>query len=159
MKTLHPIVVAFLLFISGGTQAQKSSSASGGEATGSGGSVSYTIGQMNTTTNSATNGSVAQGVQHPYEVYSVGMAGSISNMVLSVYPNPIINNLTLSVPNFNKKSLSYQLLDVQGRLIEQNDVVSNRTYIGMSHLPSSIYYLKILQKNKKIQLFKIIKTQ
>jgi hypothetical protein len=39
----------------------------GGEATGSGGSVSYSVGQVVYTTNTGINGSVAQGVQQPYE--------------------------------------------------------------------------------------------
>lgn len=40
----------------------------GGTATGSGGSVTYTVGQVTYCTFTGTNGSVAHGVQQPYEI-------------------------------------------------------------------------------------------
>ncbi len=46
--------------------AQEATLASGGNATGSGGSVSYSVGQVVYTTNIGTTGSVAQGVQQAY---------------------------------------------------------------------------------------------
>ena len=51
-----------------GLQAQTSVNATGGDASGSGGSVSYSVGQVVYTTNTGTSGSVAQGVQQPYEI-------------------------------------------------------------------------------------------
>ena len=60
--------VAFLLLGLGGLQAQQSPTATGGEATGTGGTASYSVGQVVYTTNTGTNGSMAQGVQQPYEI-------------------------------------------------------------------------------------------
>ena len=60
---------AFLLLGLGGLQAQESPTAAGGEATGSGGTASYSIGQVVYTTNTGTNGSVAQGVQQPFVIF------------------------------------------------------------------------------------------
>ena len=54
-----------------GLQAQTSVNAIGGDATGSGGSVSYSVGQVVYTTNKGTNGSVVEGVQQPYEILVV----------------------------------------------------------------------------------------
>jgi hypothetical protein len=55
--------VAFLLIGLGGLSAQESVNGSGGDATGTGGTSSYSIGQVVYTTATGTNGSVAQGVQ------------------------------------------------------------------------------------------------
>ncbi|MFT7299094.1 MAG: hypothetical protein ACI9WO_001916 [Sphingobacteriales bacterium] len=55
--------IAFLFLGLGGLQAQETVPATGGEATGNGGSSSYTVGQVVYTTNTGTNGSVAQGSQ------------------------------------------------------------------------------------------------
>ena len=60
--------VVFLLLGLGGLHAQENTTAAGGEATGSGGTASYSVGQVVYTTVTGTNGSVAQGVQHPYEI-------------------------------------------------------------------------------------------
>ncbi|MCP4553263.1 MAG: T9SS C-terminal target domain-containing protein, partial [Bacteroidetes bacterium] len=46
---------------------QTTANTSGGEASGSGGAVSYSVGQVVCQTYSGTNGSVAEGVQQPYE--------------------------------------------------------------------------------------------
>ncbi|MFM2191538.1 MAG: hypothetical protein RLZZ118_495, partial [Bacteroidota bacterium] len=44
-------------------QAQQATTATGGDATGSGGSAAYSVGQIVYTTHTGTTGSVAQGVQ------------------------------------------------------------------------------------------------
>ena len=51
-----------------GVQAQTSVNATGGDASGGGGSVSYSVGQVVYTTHTGTSGSVAEGVQQPYEI-------------------------------------------------------------------------------------------
>ena len=62
--------VTIVLFTTGLTvaTAQESVSASGGEASGSGGSVSYSVGQLFYRIHTGTTGSVAEGVQQPYEI-------------------------------------------------------------------------------------------
>ena len=54
-----------------GLQAQQAIPASGGNASGSGGSASYSVGQVIYSKNTGTNGSVAQGIQQPYEIMVV----------------------------------------------------------------------------------------
>ena len=66
LKTI--LAVCSALFFSIELQAQEIPIASGAVATGIGGSSSYTVGQVVYTTNTGSNGSVAQGVQQPYEI-------------------------------------------------------------------------------------------
>ena len=111
--------VAFLLLGLGGLLAQESPTASGGEATGAGGKASYSIGQVVYTTTTGTNGSVAQGVQQPYEIsVTTGINETAINLVMNVYPNPTTNYLTLKVESEQIESLTYQLIDLQGKVIE-----------------------------------------
>ena len=65
MKTNTLILfLAFLLSFSVNSQTvHQVLSASGGDATGSGGSVAYSVGQIVYTTPTGTTGSVAQGVE------------------------------------------------------------------------------------------------
>ncbi|MCB0409870.1 MAG: hypothetical protein KDD29_06595, partial [Flavobacteriales bacterium] len=48
--------------------AQENTVSSGGDALGVGGSASYSVGQVVYTTHTGVNGSIAQGVQQPYEI-------------------------------------------------------------------------------------------
>ena len=146
-----------------GLQAQQTIPASGGNATGSGGSVSYTVGQIVYTTYTGTNGSMAQGVQQPYEISIVnGIAEAQSiTLLCTVYPNPVTDRLTLKVDAstiFSKQLMYYQLFDLNGKILVNKQIVANETNIVMSNLVAAIYFLKVIQDNKVIKTFKIIKN-
>ena len=70
-KKAKLIVVLFLILVLTGLQAQECIPTTGGNASGSEGSVSYTIGQIVYITNVGTNSSLAQGVQQPFEISAV----------------------------------------------------------------------------------------
>ena len=133
-------------------------SASGGDATGSGGSVAYSVGQIVYTTSTGTTGSVAQGVEQAYEIYSVGIKETTLNISLSVFPNPTSDFLTLIVEDYNNETLSFDLLDEQGKLILSEQITNQETQVAMSTLARGSYFINILQANKQIQTFKIIKN-
>jgi hypothetical protein len=133
-------------------------SASGGDATGSGGSVAYSVGQIVYTTSTGTTGSVAQGVEQAYEIYSVGIKETTLNISLSVFPNPTSDFLTLKVEDYNNETLSFDLLDEQGKLILSEQITNQETQVAMSTLARGSYFINIVQANKKIQTFKIIKN-
>jgi len=143
-----------------GVHAQSAIPAAGGNASGSGGSVSYSVGQVVYTTNSGTSGSEAQGVQQPYEISIVTEIeeGTAFSMECSVFPNPSTNFVTLKVENHNTKEMSFQLYDISGKLLENTKIDANETNIDMHNLVISTYFLKVTQNNKEIKVFKIIKN-
>ena len=153
-----------LIFLSAlgitGIQAQQSNSASGGMASGSGGSVSYSVGQVAYSANTGTNGSVTQGVQQPYEisvVTAIEEANSI-NLAVSAYPNPTTDFLQLKVESKKLKDLSYQLYDMNGKLLQNKKFVGSDTQIDMSNCVPSTYFVKVISGSKSIKEFKIIKN-
>lgn len=149
--------VSFFLLGLGNLQAQESPVATGGEATGIGGTISYSVGQIVYTTNTGTNGSVAQGVQQPYEISTtVGVNESTITLGLSVYPNPTANYLTLKVED--STGLHYELYNSQGKLIKIDKVNSNSTFIDIESYPRAIYFLNVTKNNELLKTFKIIKT-
>jgi len=140
-------------------QAQENANTSGGVATGSGGTVAYSIGQVAYTTNTGSNGSVDQGVQHAYEIFTVGIKETELNISLTAFPNPTTENLTLQISDFNNSKLSYQLFDMKGKQLGNEQIVTQQTQINMNGFPSATYFLNVLnQENKKFQSFKIIKN-
>ena len=146
-----------------GLQAQESVNATGGNASGSGGSASYSVGQVVYTTNIGTNGSVAQGVQQPYEISVVtGLEEAKGiNLTVSAYPNPTTDYLTLEVDastTLSIQSMAYQLYDMQGKLLQNEKITSNQASIVMSNLVPATYFVKVIQGNKEVKTFKIIKN-
>jgi hypothetical protein len=137
---------------------QEAIPASGGDASGSGGTLSFTVGQLGYSSNSGSNGSVAEGVQQPYEISTtVGIELSNISLDFIAYPNPTINNIVLSIKDFNNEKLNYQLYDMSGKLLKSNKVNAINTTIDMSELPVSNYVLNINNDNSIIKSFKIIK--
>ena len=140
-------------------QAQESANSSGGNATGSGGTVAYSIGQVFYTSNAGSSGTVDQGVQHAYEIYSVGINETNLNISLTAFPNPTTENLTLQISDFINEKLFYQLYDLQGKLLTSGQVTAKQTQINTSSLPSATYFINVVnQENIKVQSFKIIKN-
>jgi len=158
-KKLKLITVLLLSLGLTEVQAQNDNPASGGNASGTGGSASYTVGQIVYTTNTGTNGTVAQGVQQPYEVSvatAIEEAKGIS-LNCTAYPNPATDFLTLKVEKNNTENLSYQLYDMNGKLLESKKVKSNETTISIGIFKSGNYFLKVIQDSKEVKSFKIIK--
>jgi hypothetical protein len=140
-------------------QAQESTNASGGDVIGSGGSVAYSIGQVVYTTNTGSAGSVAQGVQHAFEIFTVGIKETELNISLTAYPNPTTENLTLQISDYNNEKLAFQLYDLQGKLLTSGPVTAQQTQINTASLPAATYFINVVnQENKKVQSFKIIKN-
>jgi hypothetical protein len=151
--------VAFLLLGLGELYAQQTPIVSGGEATGSGGSFSYSIGQIVYTTNTGTGGSVTQGVQQPFEIsVATGIETNTINLDLSVHPNPTSSYLKLKIENLELENVSYQLHDMQGRVIESGIVSNNVTNINLEEQPKATYFLKVTENNQNVKTFKVIKN-
>jgi hypothetical protein len=144
-------------------QAQTTATTSGGEATGSGGSVSYSVGQVVYTTNTGINGSVAQGVQQPYEISDVTGIEEATGITLlvSAYPNPTTDFLNLKVDasaTLSTQVMQYQLYDMQGRLLKSEKLQGTETQIQMSNYRHATYFVRVISENKTIKEFKVIKN-
>jgi hypothetical protein len=106
-----------------------------------------------------TIGSVAQGVQQPYEISIVqGMEENPIKLKLSAYPNPTANFLTLDLGNSELSTLNFQLYDISGKIITSRKIKSSNETIYMGNLPSAIYILNVAMNNRVVKTFKIIKN-
>ncbi|MES2592778.1 MAG: T9SS type A sorting domain-containing protein [Bacteroidota bacterium] len=140
--------------------AQKTVLTSGGNNTGAAGSVSYSVGQAVYTNAIGTSGTLAQGVQQPYEISVVlGLADvKVINLSCSAYPNPTIDQVKLKVDNYKIEDLNYQLYDINAKLLESRKISTPETIISMENLIPATYFIKVIQSNKEVKIFKIIKN-
>lgn len=152
------LIVTTFLFALAQVNAQEAVVTSGGNASGTNGNISYSVGQTVYNTNTGTNGSVAQGVQQAFEIQTVLGAENFNiNLQLAIYPNPTTNWLTLEIKNYNFEKLNYQIFDIHGKMIVQSKISAETTTISMENLSTNIYLLKVLDNNKEVKTFKIIK--
>lgn len=161
MKNIQLKTITAFLFLFGimKMNAQKATVASGGNATGSGGTVSYSIGQVADKTQTGTTGTITQGVQQPFEI--VTLSGSeFENIKLEaiVFPNPTVFNVTLKITNSDLENFSYQLFDLRGRLLGEGKITNEETIIEMDRHPSATYLLKVNSNSKELKTFKILKN-
>lgn len=152
-------LLAFTFSIST-VSAQESINATGGNVSGSGGSVSYSVGQFAYQTHTGRNGSVAQGVQQPFEISVVTAIEEANGIILSVsvYPNPTTDYLTLEVKGFELSTLSFQLYDMSGKLLQNDKITGNQTSIVMSNLVPATYFVKVVVKTQGIASQQDVKT-
>jgi Secretion system C-terminal sorting domain len=139
--------------------AQEAVLTSGGNASNASGSVSYSVGQVVYNYGFGSNGTVSQGVQQPFEISSLGTNSFPEiSLQMSVYPNPTIANATLKIQGFDSENYQYQLLDINGKTIANNQITNSETSISLENLSSAIYFLNVLENNKTIKIIKIIKN-
>ncbi len=152
------LILMFLFSIST-THAQEVIPTTGGNASGNGGSVSYSVGQVVYTTNTGTSGTISQGVQHPYEISVItGIDDPFGiQLTCTAYPNPVSDYLTIEIKDYKNEDLSYLLYDINGRIIDSKQMTANRTTISMANLLPATYFLKIINKQTEVKIFKIVK--
>jgi hypothetical protein len=158
------IILAGLMFLMyclpvPGTFAQDVISATGGNASGSGGSVNYTIGQIVYYTHNGQGGLVSEGIQKPYEISVVTSVEETLgiNLTIAAFPNPTTDYLTLQVDEIAMPDIFYYLFDLQGKHIQSERISANHTSIFMGDLIPAIYFVRVIQGNREIKTFKIMK--
>ena len=156
MRKTYLLVMFSVLSL--GLFAQEATVSSGGEASGVGGAVSFSVGQVSYSNQNGSNGSVEEGVQQVFDISVItGVELNSIKLSLSAYPNPTTDFLTLEVNDGELEGLGFELLELTGKSIRKGQLTAIRTNVAMNQLPESIYLLKINDNNKVVKTFKIIK--
>ncbi len=156
---MNYFLLSLMVIISTLIQAQKNTVAAGGTASGSGGSATYSIGQIDYENLSGTNGNVSQGVQQAYEIYSVSVNELAPAFDVQLFPNPTNDYINLSIGAFElHKKWNYTLTDAQGKIIYRENISESIVQINMLPLAPAAYFLNINTGNSLLQTFKIIRN-
>jgi len=157
MNTFRLCLLGIMLLHAWNLHAQDAVLSSGGEATGSGGSVSFSVGQTAYQTQTGQGISVAEGVQQPFETSANSILAALP-VKLSAYPNPTQDQLILEIEQAQGKGLRYQLLDARGRLLTQASIQSSQTVIDLQQHASGTYFLKVSLPSGESSSFSILKN-
>jgi len=153
------LLLITLLSVFGNAKGQQAITTTGGEATGSGGSSSYTVGQLFYSSQSNTNGTITEGVQQAYEIFVISSINEAEEIQLSIkaYPNPTADIITLDLGEYESKDLVLQIYDMNGSLLQSKEIYESNTKISLEGYASSTYLIRLVDDNKKVKTFKIIK--
>lgn len=170
IKTINLFII-ILLFLSLRVSSQNSQSntnnfmetiiTSGSNAIGNSGNVSYSIGQVFFTyVGEQSVYNLAQGIQHQ-ELVEASIKPEDTEVMpkIFIFPNPTMDFVNVNIKGFEseKGNLTYDLFDLQGRIIKQDKIERTETQINLSQLRTSIYILQIYVDKKVLKTFKIIK--
>lgn len=159
MKTKKQLFLFLLSFLFGGNfMAQQNTVGAGGEATGSGGTVSFSVGQIDFSSQSGTSGSITQGVQQPLEFFNVGIAEQKADFTVLMYPNPVVAELHVDLQNVSLEKLTYVLTDVTGKIIETKNIDQEQLTITMVELSRANYFLNFIREGEIVGSYQIVKN-
>ena len=157
---IKTILLTLFFFITQIIFSQETLSTSGGNASGLGGSSSFTVGQVFYTSNTSSAGFVSQGVQQAFEIQTLSNTGlSTAQLTAVTYPNPTTDDVVLKIIDTGLENLQYTLFDLNGKTIDSKKIRTSSTQITMKNYSIGLYLLKLTKKNQPIKTFKIIKKQ
>ena len=81
----------------------------------------------------------------------------IPALLMNVYPNPTSGSFKLTVRSPEDRNLRVRLYDMNGSLLQDKEIVSEETEIFIQDLSSTMYFLKVINNDKEIKVFKIVK--
>lgn len=155
------LLFCFALFT---THAQKAIVVSGENIATSNYSASYSIGQVSQQSSFTSNRILNQGIQQPFEIFEIPTLSidnfSDTNIGIKLYPNPTLEFINLSISNAETINASYQLFNLEGKLLTTLKINSLETSINMQRYPAGVYLLNLLDTDSNsLKTFKIIKKQ
>jgi hypothetical protein len=152
------ILLTLFFFITQIIFSQETFSTSGGNALGEKGTVSFTVGQLMCTTHINDTGSLLHGVQQNIELFTLTNPELTSLTLKAItYPNPASDYIILGLENIQLTGLNYLLYDILGKQLASGKVTQANTQITIKRFPIGTYLLKVIQNNKELKVFKIIK--
>ena len=157
MKTKSLLILSFAFCATIQIQAQNNTVSAGADAEGSNGSISYSIGQVIYTSATGINGSINQGVQQPYD-YDVITGIEHTEIDLSLYPNPTLGQVNLTIVDSRTQEYSMSLFDATGRLLLQTSKLNELNSFSMESYAAGAYTLSVFKKEELVKSFRIIRN-
>jgi hypothetical protein len=161
MKKLLPLILLLFMTVAN-VFAQSAIVPVGGDAQSNSGSVSYTVGQIAAESVANSNGSisVAEGVQQPYEIMTVGV-DDYPQIALNavVYPNPTENIAQLQLNGFEipANGLRAILHDGNGKQLQTVTITDDLTTFQIGQYATGTYYLEVRDGKRVLKTFKIVR--
>ena len=156
-KILRIVFSSFFVLNGLAAFAQSDVVPAGGTATGEGGTVTFSVGQIAVQSNEEGSIILSEGVQQPYEIQTIGI-DNYPGITLSamVYPNPTRGNVQLTMSNVQLEG-EVRVFDTNGKLLFVKKIEGETTEILMSDLAAGTYFVNVVSGKQVLKTFKVVK--
>lgn len=158
---MQTLITSLILFMTLTSQAQSitrgSLTSAGGLFSAGGNTLTWTLAETVVGTfDGGTNGSLSNGQQQVVISEQVSVKSLKEELLnIQIYPNPTTSFVTIELAE--TMDLQLQLLNTEGKLLQQQKLSTNSTQIDFSQVPSGIYWLNIHDQKESIKTYQIIK--
>ena len=135
---------------------QNAVSTTGGHIKSSGGSTSFTVGQVAYVLKKGNGSYLNEGVQQVYTKKTTPIEELVYLKEVQLYPNPTQETMTLILSSMADVQVRYTIMDYLGKEIKNGNILSEKSDISLRDLPAGSYYISLKSK-KEIRIFKIVK--
>jgi hypothetical protein len=125
-------------------------------------SLSWTLGEPVIETHTSVNVILTQGFQQP-DLLPVGIKNvSMEDLFIKMYPNPTFNIVKLDLKYSNTSTIDLQLVNALGQIIKTDKInveknKQNNFQFDLSELASGVYQVRLTDKGKLLNTYKIQK--
>jgi hypothetical protein len=139
--------------------AQQGATAAGGDATGVGGSISYSVGQPFYQTAFGSDITLQAGVQQAYEISEVSSVWSLGGtVVVSAFPNPTSDYVRVLVEMENPVEWTCRVFDSAGRLVQTQQSSDSALLLPFQSLSAGTYLIEVRVSPTQFKTFQLVKT-
>jgi hypothetical protein len=158
IKLIKKSIIPIVVFISFGFSSfgQNALSAAGGHFKSSGGSTSFTVGQVAYVLKKGTGFYLNEGVQQVYTKKTTPVEELVYLKEVQLYPNPTQETMTLILSSKEDIQVRYTIMDYLGKEIRNGNILSEKSEISLMDLPAGNYFISLKSK-KENRIFKIVK--
>jgi hypothetical protein len=134
----------------------------GDHSISSSGAVSWTIGEPVTDSYYGTNNIITKGFHQPKIISVISVPDINLEQSVYLYPNPVINNLTLDFTKMQAGKYDIDIYDVAGQIVKNLIVTigneEQQENIDLTELTDGLYFIRIINEiAEKNKIFRIIK--
>jgi hypothetical protein len=153
-KYIIPLVV--LLSFGFSSFGQNALSTTGGQFKSTGGSTSFTVGQVAYVLKKGTGSYLNEGVQQVYTKKTTPIEELVYLKEVQLYPNPTQETFNLIISTKEDVQIRYTIMDYLGKEIRNGNILSEKSEISLRDLPAGNYFISLKSK-KENRIFQIVK--
>ncbi|MFY8012784.1 MAG: T9SS type A sorting domain-containing protein [Saprospiraceae bacterium] len=136
--------------------AQNAISSTGGHFKTTGGSTSFTVGQVAYVLKKGNGSYLNEGVQQVYTKKTTPVEELVYLKEVQLYPNPTQETMTLILSSKEDVQVRYTIMDYLGKEIKNGNILSEKSEISLRDLPAGNYFISLKSK-KENRIFKMVK--
>ena len=124
-------------------------------------SITFSVGELILNNTNSDEGSLSSGFFNGLlATTSITPVEQVENFTAKIYPNPVLDLITINIENKYSDILSFEISDVQGKIVSKKKSAGyyNVFSLDMSNYSKGTYFLKIRNnKNADLASYKLIK--